>query len=239
MPEAAAVREMFSRVAARYDIANHLLSMGLDFSWRRRLVAEVAKTGPRTVVDLATGSGDVALALKRRLGPGVEVTGLDFCAPMLELAEQKAREKTPDEPPTFLLGDCLDLPFPDNSIDALTIAFGLRNLEDRRRGLEEMLRVLKARKGSLFVLEFSQPTVGFRSLYFLYLRWILPRLAALATGQPDAYRYLVNSIEGFPKAESLAAELRGAGFARVSFQRLSLSTVAIHHASSQEISKVS
>lgn len=232
MPEAAAVREMFSRVAARYDFANHLLSMGLDLYWRRRLVSEVAKTGPRTVVDLATGSGDVALALRSRLGPRVEVTGLDFCAPMLELAEQKAREKIPDQPPTFLLGDCLDLPFPDNSIDALTIAFGLRNLEDRARGLEEMLRVLKAREGSLFILEFSQPTVGFRGLYFLYLRWILPRLAALATGQPNAYHYLVNSIEGFPTAESLAAELHGAGFSRVSFQRLSLSTVAIHHASS-------
>lgn len=230
MPKAVAVREMFSRVATRYDFANHFLSMGLDFYWRKQLVSEVARIRPGTILDLATGSGDVALALKRRLGPRVEVTGLDFCEPMIRLAEQKAQEKHFENPPTFLLGDCLNLPFPDNSIDVLTIAFGLRNLEDRTRGLREMLRVLKPPAGSLFVLEFSQPMVGFRGLYFLYLRWILPRLAALVTGQPDAYRYLVNSIERFPTAESLALELRSAGFSRVSFKCLSLSTVAIHHA---------
>jgi demethylmenaquinone methyltransferase/2-methoxy-6-polyprenyl-1,4-benzoquinol methylase len=172
----------------------------------------------------------VALALKKRLGPRVEVTGVDFCEPMIKLAKQKTRKKHFQSPPTFLLGDCLDLPFPDNSIDVLTIAFGLRNLEDRTRGLREMLRVLKTPTGSLFVLEFSQPMAGVRDLYFLYLRWILPRLAALATGQSDAYRYLVNSIEGFPAAEALASELRSAGFSRVSFKCLSLSTVAIHHA---------
>ena len=221
---------MFAQIAGRYDLANHLLSFGLDFYWRNRLVRTVKQCHPRIVVDLATGSGDVAFALKRSLGAEVKVTGMDFCPPMLARAEQKRNAKSDLEDVILASGDCLNLPLADDTVDAITIAFGIRNLEDRNRGLKETLRVLKKPTGSLFILEFSQPMILFKPFYFFYLRFFLPRIAGLATGRPEAYRYLVNSIAEFPTRQSLSEELLTAGFSQVVAQPLSLSTTAIHHA---------
>lgn len=230
MPDPTAVHSMFARIARRYDLANRLLSGGVDLWWRRRLVRAVARTQPRTVLDLATGSGDVAFALSRRLPASTAIIGMDFCQPMLDEAEiKKSTSGGAYSNVAFQTGDGLALPLETARFDTLTIAFGLRNMADRPRALAEMRRVLKSH-GHLFVLEFSQPYGWFRPIYSLYLRHVLPRLAALVTGDRKAYDYLGVSVEGFPSSSALTEELRAAGFRRVTAHRLTLGIVALHHA---------
>lgn len=224
------MNQMFAGIAGRYDMANHLLSGGVDFYWRRVLTGKVKRFQPQEVVDLATGSGDVAFKLRDRLGERVPVTGLDFCEPMLEEARAKQAHKATYADLTFAFGDCMELPLPDASVDAVTISFGVRNFEDRQRGLKEILRVLRP-GGRLYVLEFSQPDRWFRPFYYLYLKYILPRVAALATGDKSAYDYLAGTIENFPTKEALAEQLKLAGFQTVQATGLTFSIVAIHEAS--------
>ena len=227
MPDPVAVSSMFGRIARRYDLANRLLSLGLDRGWRNRLVAAVARHNPAAVLDLATGSGDVAFALAARLGPDTPITGADFCQPMLDEAEKKRAVLGPAPSLVFRQADALALPFADASFDAITIAFGLRNLADRDRALREMRRVLRA-GGRLFILEFSQPHRWFRPLYFFYLRHLLPRLAGVVTGDRPAYDYLNESIERFPVRDALSAEIRAAGFQSVDAIPLAQGAVALH-----------
>ena len=228
MPHGPSVRLMFGHIAARYDLANHILSGGLDFLWRRTLVSHVRDLKPRHVVDLATGSGDVAFAIKRVLGAATRVEGYDFCAEMLALAEQKKRRRSWARDIHFIEADCLRLPLVDESVETATIAFGLRNLEDRHRGLVEIKRILNPSRGHLLVLEFSQPSGILRPIYFAYLRWVLPHLAGLLTGRSEAYRYLVGSIAQFPTREELEKEILQAGFQKVRTRPLTGSTVALH-----------
>ena len=231
MPDPVAVNSMFGRIARRYDFANRLLSGGTDVWWRRRLVAAVRRSAPSVVLDLATGSGDVAFALSRGLPASVQITGMDFCQPMLDEAEQKKLAAGPVRYAnvTFRQGDGLALPLPDQCVDAVTIAFGLRNLAARDRGLREMRRVLRP-GGRLFVLEFSQPHPWFRPFYFFYLRKILPLLAGWATGDRAAYVYLNETIEEFPGRATLADEIRAAGFSRVTSCAMTFCIVALHEA---------
>lgn len=220
---------MFGRIARRYDLANFILCGGVDTWWRRRLVRAATAKHPREVLDLATGSGDVAFALCRRLGGECRVVGMDFCQPMLDQAEAKKRAAPPDlvRQLTFRQGDGLALPVPDASFDAVTISFGLRNLADRDRGLREMLRVLRP-GGRLVVLEFSQPHRWFRPVYYAYLRHVLPSLAGLVTGDRAAYEYLNRTIGEFPDRFALAREIETAGFSPVEAVPLSLGIVALH-----------
>jgi demethylmenaquinone methyltransferase/2-methoxy-6-polyprenyl-1,4-benzoquinol methylase len=219
---------MFGRIARRYDLANRLLSGGIDVIWRRKLVREVARTHPRDVLDLATGSGDVAFALARGLRPGTGICGMDFCVPMLVEAEKKkATQPSPAAAIEFRIGDILALPRADSSADAVTISFGLRNLADRAGGLREMRRVLRP-GGHLFVLEFSQPQRWFRPFYFFYLRKILPLLAGAVTGDRAAYVYLNETIEQFPGRDALAAEIATAGFSEVHAHAMTFGIVALH-----------
>lgn len=229
MPEGSAVSRMFGDIAGRYDCANHIISAGIDYYWRRRLVAMVKAQNPGFVVDLATGSGDVAFALKKALGQETKVLGLDFCRPMLDEAELKKARLSYAKDLVFDFGDCMALPLADASVDVLTIAFGFRNFEDRQRGLSEMKRVLKA-GGSLFILEFSQPARWFRPFYYFYLKRILPRVASVVTGRADAYDYLVGSIEQFPEREVLSLEISNAGFKKVQSNAMTAGVVAIHSA---------
>jgi demethylmenaquinone methyltransferase/2-methoxy-6-polyprenyl-1,4-benzoquinol methylase len=230
MPDPTQVSAMFGRIARRYDTANRLLSGGADVWWRRRLVAAACHTSPRAVLDLATGSGDVALALARALPAPAQVTGLDFCAPMLVEAEQKrAAARGLRASVVFRAGDALALPVADASADVITIAFGLRNLADRARGLSEMQRALRP-GGRLLVLEFSQPKAWFRPVYYFYLRRVLPVLAHLVTGDRAAYDYLCGSIAEFPSHTELSEEIRRAGFARVEASRMTFGIVALHEA---------
>jgi len=229
MPKGKAVNEMFANISGRYDSANHLLSGGIDFYWRHRLAGIVKAFKPTTIVDLATGSGDVAFKLRDSLGSNVSVTGLDFCEPMLERARQKKNRRKEYSNINFQLGDCMQLPLEDASVDAATISFGIRNFEDRERGLKEILRVLKP-GGRLFILEFSQPSRWFRPIYYSYLKYILPLIAGIATGNKGAYDYLAGTIESFPTKESLSKQLKGIGYSEVSTRGLTFSVVAIHNA---------
>jgi demethylmenaquinone methyltransferase/2-methoxy-6-polyprenyl-1,4-benzoquinol methylase len=220
---------MFGRIARRYDLANRVLSCGIDIYWRIRLVSAVRAIRPGAVLDLATGSGDVAFALAGAMPLGVCILGMDFCEPMLAEAEaKKARRRPPAcEGLAFRQGDGLALPLADASFDAVTIAFGLRNMADRPRCLAEMRRVLRP-GGRLFVLEFSQPWPGVRALYSFHLRHVVPRLAQLLTGDRGAYEYLGDSIGAFPGREALSLEIRSAGYADVSAVSMTAGIVALH-----------
>jgi len=174
------VRQMFGAIARRYDLANHTLSCGTDFYWRKCAANMVASWRPRKIVDLATGTGDLALAVQKKL-PDAEVTGVDFLPEMLELARRKGVRET-------ILADAMKLPFPDASFDCVTIAFGLRNMENWRDALVEMSRVLK-RDGRLLVLEFSLPTVSIvRTIYRFYLHRCLPLLGSFLTRKKKCVR---------------------------------------------------
>lgn len=229
MPEAKKVNAMFAEIAPRYDRANRVLSACIDRYWRWRVVKKVKRCSPDATLDLATGSGDLAINLAENLSDNTQVIGMDFCEPMLECAREKSKIAHATAKLDFRWGDGLNLPLPDASIDVVTIAFGFRNFEDRHRGLLEMKRVLKP-GGSLFILEFSQPYFWFKPFYYLYLKFILPKLAGWLTGKPDAYDYLAGSIENFPNVKSLSSEIHTAGFSNIHVTRLTFGIVAIHHA---------
>jgi demethylmenaquinone methyltransferase/2-methoxy-6-polyprenyl-1,4-benzoquinol methylase len=213
---------MFSAIARRYDLANHTLSCGIDFYWRRRAADIVVTWRPDKIVDLATGTGDLALALQKRL-PDAEVTGVDFLAEMLELAKRKGVRQT-------VLADAMKLPFPDASFDCVTIAFGLRNMENWRGALAEMSRVLR-RDGHLLVLEFSLPTRSIlRTVYRFYLHRCLPLLGSLLTRRKSAYDYLGNSIEEFPNGRAMIDLIQASGFRHAMLRPLSCGIATIYTA---------
>lgn len=227
MPDPVAVNSMFARIARRYDVANRLLSGGVDVWWRRRLVATVRRHHPSAILDLATGSGDVAFALGKGLPSAVRITGMDFCQPMLDEAVIKQRNSGGFANIVFAQGDGMALPLADASFDTVTISFGLRNMADRHRALGEMHRVLRP-GGRLLVLEFSQPYRWFRPVYFFYLKRILPGIAAVVTGDRGAYEYLCGSIEQYPSHEAMSAEILRAGFSSVTVTRMTFGSVALH-----------
>ncbi len=204
-----AVRGMFDAIAERYDLLNRLLSFGVDRRWRRLAAREALAKSPARVLDVATGTGDLALLLKR-LAPGAEVVGVDFAPEMLKRAQAKAERAGLGV--RFLEADALALPFPDGSFDALTVAFGFRNFADYRRGLAEFFRVL-APGGRAVILEFPPPPKGlWGRIYRLYHRRVLPAVGGWISGRPEAYRYLPESVVRFPPPEELAAMLQAAGF---------------------------
>jgi demethylmenaquinone methyltransferase / 2-methoxy-6-polyprenyl-1,4-benzoquinol methylase len=211
---------MFGRVACRYDLMNHVMGGGLDIYWRWRLARTVAAQQPARVLDLATGSGDVILALARHRAYTESAIGADFCLPMLQRAQSKGAKN-------LLVGDGLHLPFPSASFDALTIAFGLRNFEDRLAGLKEMRRVLRP-GGRAYVLEFSHPPSWLAPLYFWYMRDIMPKYAQFITPERGAYEYLADSIRAFPPQAALAAMMREAGFSTARWTNYALGIVALH-----------
>ena len=202
---------MFDRVAPRYDLANHVLSGGIDFLWRARAVRTVDRWQAQRILDLATGSGDLALALQRRL-PEAEIIGADFSTKMLNLACKKGLRRT-------VLADALALPFANASFDCVTVAFGLRNMADWGRALREIARVLD-RGGHVLILDFSVPQGLLRQAYRFYLHNCLPTLAAALTGDKDAYAYLGASIEKFPNGAAMEALLLENGFRSSSSQPL-------------------
>ncbi len=231
MAEGSAVRQMFSGIASRYDLANRVLSLGLCVGWRNRLVDAVTTLHPKHVADLATGSGDVAFELFPSLPQDSVVTGYDFCEPMLDVARRRAAQMigAVGAAPDFRLGDCMQLPLADDACDAVTIAYGVRNFEDRARGLRELRRVVRP-GGSVLILEFSKPSAWFAPFHFIHVRLVSPILAGILTGDFGAYRYLGTSIAGFPDAEGLAQELKNAGFSEVSHETMLFGTVALHQA---------
>ena len=214
---------MFGRVAPRYDLANHLLSFGIDRWWRNRvvkLVSPVLRRDAARVLDLCCGTGDLMVALSRARGKSV--MGSDFCRPMLQAAAAKDRRSP------LIEADALHLPFQTASLDLITVAFGFRNFANYDEGLKELRRVLR-QGGLLAVLEFSTPpNAALRGLYQFYSGRILPRIGGLISGSPEAYRYLPDSVRKFPGAGELADRMREAGFREVRFERMTFGIVAIH-----------
>ncbi len=206
------VRTMFGRIAGRYDLLNHVLSMSIDRLWRRRTVRLVAARAPRRVLDVATGTGDLALALARAL-PEARITGLDLSEGMLAAARGKVAARGLSGRIELVQGDAERLAWPDATFDAVTVAFGVRNFGDLERGLSELARVLRP-GGQLAVLEFSRPDNPlFRRLYEFYSGRILPRIGGLLSRDKRAYEYLPASVGAFPPPEDFLAMLRAAGLA--------------------------
>lgn len=212
---------MFGRIARRYDLANHLLSGGADFLWRRRAAKIVAKWEPRDVLDLAAGSGDLSLALQCRL-PETRIVAADFSPEMLEIARRKGVANT-------IVADALQLPFESASFDVVTVAFGLRNMADWDRALAEMKRVLRV-PGHLLVLDFSLPMGALRPAYRFYLHRCLPLLASIVTGQKAAYDYLGGSIEKFPSGPAMIELIERNGFRNAAAEPLTGGIATIYSA---------
>ncbi len=221
MQNPAKVRGIFSSIAGRYDLANHLLSGGLDFLWRARAVRLVTGWKPRSVLDLATGSGDLALALQKAL-PQAHIIGADFCLPMLRVAADKGLSP-------LVVADGTKLPFAAGSFDAVTVAFGLRNMESWPGALREMSRVL-APGGHLLVLDFSMPRPPFAALYRFYLHRVLPKIAGALTGNRGGYEYLGESIESFPSGQAMCRLIEENNFRAARALPLAAGIVSIYTA---------
>jgi demethylmenaquinone methyltransferase/2-methoxy-6-polyprenyl-1,4-benzoquinol methylase len=215
------VRDHFTQIARRYDLANHLLSFGLDFFWRRRVATIVKKWNPDRLLDVATGSGDLALAIQRE-SPLTQIIGTDFCESMLDRAHEKGLKN-------LVIADALALPFEDASFDAVTVAFGLRNILPHAAALREMARVLSP-DGRLLVLDFSQPIAPLRIAYRFYLHRCLPKIAEFVTGSREAYEYLGSSIETFPHGGQMKTLLLDNGFTEAKSQPLTGGIVSIYTA---------
>jgi demethylmenaquinone methyltransferase/2-methoxy-6-polyprenyl-1,4-benzoquinol methylase len=219
------VRGMFDRIAGVYDVMNSAMTAGLHHQWRQRAV-DRAQVGPGSdALEVCCGTGDLALELRRRIGPDGRVVGSDFSEPMLELA----RRKSGDEglPVEFGWADALDLPYGDASFDAVTIGFGARNLADLDRGISEMARVLRP-GGRLVILEITRPQrEPLASFYSLWFDRLVPVIGSLA-GDSDAYSYLPNSVRAFPEPRELAARMDATGFTEIRWLLLAGGIIAIH-----------
>ncbi|HEV2033182.1 MAG TPA: bifunctional demethylmenaquinone methyltransferase/2-methoxy-6-polyprenyl-1,4-benzoquinol methylase UbiE [Candidatus Dormibacteraeota bacterium] len=215
------MRAMFDRIARRYDLVNTVLSGGTDGGWRRRAARATGLAEGGSALDVACGSGKLTAQLARIAGPDGRVVGLDFSPQMLKVARR-------DHPGIeFIEGDALSLPFDDASLDASTIAFGLRNLADPVHGLREMLRVVRP-GGTAVVLEFVRPPQGLvGSAYRIYLRNFLPAIGGALSGQPSAYRYLSDTVDSYRTPDELRAMASAAGWTEIRFQGLAMGTVGI------------
>lgn len=222
-----AVRDMFSGIARRYDLLNHILSANIDKRWRRLVSEKLQGTlddENAIVLDVACGTGDLSIELRSKAK--ARVVGTDFCRPMLAIAKTKTSDLGYSIP--YVEGDALGLSFADESFDAVTIAFGLRNLANFQDGLTELHRILK-KGGKLAILEFSSPVVpGFRQLFNFYFTSILPRIGGAVSGSRGAYEYLPDSVSKFPDQKNLAEMMRKTGFSTVEYTNLTGGIAALH-----------
>lgn len=225
----ARVRRMFGEIAGRYDFLNHLLSFNIDRYWRWQTVRKVPPGADGPILDLCTGTGDLALAYHRASGGRTKIVGADFCRPMLLVGDRKREHAGLNGELTFVEADAQRLPFPDNHFSIVCVAFGLRNVTDTDQGLSEMARVCQP-GGKVAVLEFSHPRwQPFKALYGWYFRQVLPRIGqALARNRQDAYSYLPASVGEFPCGEALAERMRAAGLNDVTYYPLTLGVATLY-----------
>lgn len=221
------VAEMFDRIAFRYDFLNRFLSGGIDVYWRKKAIRQLLPYGPQTILDVATGTADMAILMTRHLFRA-RITGIDISTGMLEIGRQKIARLKLDGRVTLHTGDSEHIHFPDNSFDAVTVAFGIRNFENLEKGLSEMLRVLRP-GGHLLVLEFSQPKrAGFRHLYEGYMRLVASPVGRLLSRNREAYQYLNASVRAFPEGKALVNVLDKTGYTETSFRPLSMGICTIY-----------
>ena len=203
---------MFNEISGKYDFLNHFLSFGIDRLWRKRLVKEILKSGPVHVLDLATGTADLAIELCRH--GGIRITGADISEKMMEIGRQKISREGLSDSITLTYGEAENLLFPDESFDAAMIAFGVRNFEDLPRGISEMQRVIK-KGGKVMILEFSHPSsFPLKHLYRFYSRFIIPLIGRMISSHPSAYRYLPETVAVFPSGKIFLEIMQKAGFER-------------------------
>ena len=223
----AQVGQMFDNIAPKYDLLNRVLSMGIDVQWRKRMMQELRKTGPQRILDVATGTADVALQTAKTLEPRT-IIGVDLSNEMLRVGREKVKKQGLSEVITLEQGDSEELRFADDSFDAVTVAFGVRNYENLERGLREMLRVLKP-GGKIAILEFSKPKAfPFRQLYNFYFRHILPTIGRLTSKDPRAYTYLYESVQAFPDGTDFLREMENAGYVQTKQIPLTLGISSIY-----------
>jgi demethylmenaquinone methyltransferase/2-methoxy-6-polyprenyl-1,4-benzoquinol methylase len=222
MQDAGFVRQAFAGIASRYVLANHVLSLGIDCLWRRTTAKRIAALDPQRILDLATGSGDLAQAVQAAC-PRAKVLGADFSVPMMREAQARKFH-------TLIAADGLALPFQDAVFDVVTVAFGLRNMASWPDALQEMSRVIRP-GGRLFVLDFSIPrTPGLRQGYLFYLKRIMPRIAGWITGQREAYEYLCGSIERFPSGKDMEKLITANGFQSAAGTPLTFGIASLYEA---------
>jgi demethylmenaquinone methyltransferase/2-methoxy-6-polyprenyl-1,4-benzoquinol methylase len=211
--------KLFGDIARRYDLLNHLLSLNLDRSWRRKLVDSACAQPGEKILDVCVGTGDIAIRFAQN-GGAKEIVGIDLSEPMLRVAKRKTRNGQFRQRIRLLQGDALRLPFADRSFDIASIGFGLRNIRCRDKGIREMTRILK-QGGRLVMLEFAPPANGIFGLaYGLYLQTVIRAVGGIISGSADAYRYLSTSIEGFPSPREIVRIMESEGLSRVVCQRL-------------------
>ena len=222
------VAKMFDAIAGRYDFLNHFLSLGIDIVWRKIAVREIAKVNPKMILDIATGTGDLAIEASR-LNPS-QVVGVDISKNMLDVGREKMKKKSLDKLIDMQYGDSENLSFEDNTFDAVTAGFGVRNFENLDKGLSEMCRVMKV-GGKLAILEPAEPKIfPFKQLYGLYFKVILPLLGKLFSKDNSAYTYLPESVAAFPSRNAFIQELEKAGFKEPKFKALTLGIAALYTA---------
>lgn len=221
------VEAMFDQIACRYDLLNRFLSVGIDKGWRKKGIRQLKDLNPKLVLDVATGTADVAIMTQKYLQPD-KIIGIDISEQMLAVGRTKVAKLGLNDRIELRKGDSEAINFPDNTFDAITVAFGVRNFEDLDKGLAEMYRVLKP-GGKAMILEFSKPKqVAFKGLYNLYLNVVAPRAGQWLSKNKDAYKYLNNSVKAFPEGETFLHILQQAGFSDTKLKRLSLGICTIY-----------
>ncbi len=223
------VQKMFGEIAPRYDLMNHLLSLNVDRYWRWRTVNLAPPRGTSPILDVCTGTGDLALAYCRRTAGATRVIGTDFCTEMLQIGQKKKTRAGLNGQVTFVEADTQQLPFASDQFQLVTVAFGLRNVADTDRGLAEMVRVCQP-GGRVAVLEFSMPRwQPFKGIYSLYFRYVLPKVGQwMARNRQEAYRYLPESVSQFPSGEALVTRLTAAGLAQVEMHPFTLGIATLY-----------
>ncbi len=221
------VEEMFDKIAFRYDFLNHLLSAGIDRGWRKKAIKQLKELNPQNILDVATGTGDVAILAKKILNPK-KITGIDISDGMLEIGKKKIIKLGLQKQVELLKGDSETIGFTDNSFDAVTVAFGVRNFEDLEKGLLEIKRVMRP-GGKLVVLEFSKPTLPvIKNLYNFYLNKFAPKIGTIISKNKNAYRYLNDSVQKFPERKAFVDILDTLGYKNTSCKTLSLGICSIY-----------
>lgn len=220
------VEQMFDNISSNYDLLNRILSMGIDVSWRKKVVKSVQKAKPSTILDIATGTGDLAIAMAK--ATDAKITGFDLSAGMLEVGRKKVSEQNLANRIEMIQGDAENMPFADHSFDVITVAFGVRNFENLSKGLDEIYRVLKP-GGKFIILEFSQPeSFPMKQLYAFYSKNILPKIGKQISKDQSAYTYLPDSVKAFPYGEKMKNILKSSNFVQPFDKKLTFGIASIY-----------